>query len=356
MSANSCHTNSDCKNGGSCIDEECVAPPKKDPTTITDPLPPGACKQDADCKIDERCFLGGCEKKPVPVNSCNTHTDCQVTEYCDSLTTFCSKLPDGKCRADANCAVEQTCQIPPGANFGVCIAKSVVVEPPVDPCPEHATRPAGSTECICNSGYKKDGTGSCVPTGGPIYDPNDNCAILGWYSDGNCDKTCPQPDPDCANQPDTGDTTNDTHHGENVMCISNTKQVLQCDTGLSCIFTRGSDGKPAYGACKKKCNVDADCSGKKCVKNFLKDGVGICGSPLGLGQVGCDFWDRTDKFCHENVIATGRSPTLECINGTCKYICSYQGNAGSSRSCPTDMTCGPLRDVRGYSVQLSMCE
>ncbi|MBI5497415.1 MAG: hypothetical protein HY904_20545 [Deltaproteobacteria bacterium] len=141
-------------------------------------------------------------------------------------------------------------------------------------------------------------------------------------------------------------------------CVTDTGDLLECAAGLECISDSTLD--PSYGACKKLCTGNADCTGgKTCVIGFLSDTEGVCASPVGgEGSTGCQFWEEGPAFCWDAADLTGSFDAyLECVNGTCAYVCNYEGSADPAYSCPSGKVCGStFTDVAGYSDKLAVCE
>ncbi|MFZ9886617.1 MAG: hypothetical protein ACO3JL_03850 [Myxococcota bacterium] len=178
---------------------------------------------------------------------------------------------------------------------------------------------------------------------------SDICAYYGWYGDGYCDLDCAQPDPDC-----TGTTTTDGL-AENASCVSG-GEVYACATGFECIYGVNSGGVPTYGSCKRLCQSNADCPGSACAVGFLSDGSGICGNVLTEGQQGCTFWEESNSFCFGSE-GTADSAFLECLSGTCRYICDYDTNTGPAFDCPGTRQCSTsFSSYDGYSVDLAVCQ
>jgi hypothetical protein len=244
----------------------------------------------------------------------------------------------------------------------------------------------------------------------------DLCESFGWYGDGMCDDFCPQPDPDCtaAPPPDPGPGTNpgtspqctipedcwaadinttcetgscvcdltwmESQCGAqgvdaaacacgtggggsnptnglalNASCVVG-GQVLECNTGLECIWSGDPDGMPAYGSCKQTCTSSAECPGAlTCALGFLGSGDGICGTPLTDGQAGCGFWEEGDTFCFDPSVEVQDGAFLECINSQCDLVCDSTANTGAALTCPVAQTCGNFRSATGFTADIATC-
>jgi hypothetical protein len=259
-----------------------------------------------------------------------------------------------------------------------------------------------------------DGAGGCAAddTGGG--EEGDVCAEYGWYGDGVCDDFCPQPDTaDCAGggtdptDPGTGPSCVEPEDcwaesidytcgaggtcecdvewmtffvcdvdqqvdaasctcasggaaggvPENESCIDS-GQMMECETGLECIYATDSAGDPSYGSCKKVCTGNADCdTGDQCALGFLSNGDGICGRPKTVDQTGCTFWDQGDAFCFDGSAPAGADDAfLECMNTRCEFLCDYEGNTDGPLQCPGAQTCGPRQSMQGFDVDVAYCE
>ena len=208
---------------------------------------------------------------------------------------------------------------------------------------------------VCAAGETVDTAScTCVGGGGGTGGTGDTCTDNGWYGDGVCDDFCPQPDPDCQG----GGGGTGTGLGANASCVTG-GQVQQCDAGLECIYASDANGNPSYGSCKQICSSDADCTGGlSCALGFLANGDGICGAALTEGQTGCGFWEEGDTFCFDASAPNGATDAfLECLNGTCGFICDYNGNTEAPWTCPNGGTCGAsYATYDGYNVDLAVCQ
>ena len=219
------------------------------------------------------------------------------------------------------------------------------------------------TSCSCVSPGGGGDTGGGDTGGGGGSDSDDLCVVFNYYNDGVCDTFCSQPDPDCA-ATGGGGGGGDTGGGgpagglqENQSCVDPGGVVRQCAAGLECVWVGDYNNNPLYGSCKQYCNADAECgSGRSCAVGFLANGLGICGTPLVSGQTGCNFWEQGDSFCFDpNTPSGGGWALLECLSGTCGYICDYEGNQ-AEMLCPLGACSESIYNYEGYDVSLGVCE
>ncbi len=96
-----CLKNEDCGDGKECVDNACKAKSTE------------GCKQDSDCKSDEKCDAGKCVKKET---GCKQDSDCKSDEKCDAGK--CVKKATG-CKQDSDCkdAGKSKCD----TNSGQCV-------------------------------------------------------------------------------------------------------------------------------------------------------------------------------------------------------------------------------------------
>ena len=227
-----------------------------------------------------------------------------------------------------------------------------------------------SCSCVAPGGGGDTGGGDTGGGGGNTGgDSDDLCVVFNYYNDGVCDTFCSQPDPDCSATGGGGDTGGggtgggDTGGGgtggllENQSCVDPGGVVRQCAAGLECVWVGDANNNPLYGSCKQYCSTDAECgAGRSCAAGFLANGLGICGTPKVSGETGCNFWEQGDAFCFDaNTPSGGGWALLECLAGTCGYICDYQGNQ-TQMLCPLGSCSEPIYDYQGYDIPLGVCE
>jgi len=145
--------------------------------------------------------------------------------------------------------------------------------------------------------------------------------------------------------------------GMNESCVSN-GETLTCVDGLICISSNDADDVPIFGACKAYCTSDLDCTTGSCMLGILGDGQGFCGNAMVAGQGTCELWETGDNVCFNANDTNGANDAfLECLNGTCGYVCNYTGNAEDAMTCPQNGSCGVSMDTyTGYSIDLAVCE
>jgi hypothetical protein len=464
----SCDTDADCEAGGVCVDNSCTG---IGPGTIV------PCDGDEECGAGESCVNNACTQVgSTSSTTCSVVSDCTSDQFCNTSTGQCQALLDGWCRESTQCAAPAAiCSAPDTNSLGRCVeclrdadcgSGGRCVQPGV--CENTGTggdTNGGTNGGDTNGGETNGGTNGGDTNGTGNGGTGDICADNGWYGDGTCDTTCPQPDPDCeggtnggGNGGDTGDLCQDlgwygdgicddfcpnpdpdctggggggggsnnnggtsdfceeygwygdgfcdsdcpqpdpdcgggsgtdecetngwygdgicdsfcpqpdpdcgggggtgTEPGENEACVTQDGQVMECAGTLECIAVSDGAGIPAYGACKQICNSDAECGGRACALGFLSDGSGVCGSPLTLGQTGCTFWEQGDNFCFDPTAPTGEGTAfLECLNGTCQFVCDYDGNLDGAWTCPNGGFCSSqYQPYDGFNVDLAICQ
>lgn len=381
----------------------------------------GGCTVTADCPIDQFCNSATSACQPLLSGWCRDATQCGAgAPVCSAQSTAapgrcveCLSTSDcggAECVSPGICDGDNTVDPGPGPGTDP--------EPEPDPitCPPNAS-PSG-VRCICDAGFVDDGTGGCMEDDGTT-DPGadgDVCEEYGWYGDGVCDDFCPQPDTaDCSGtDPGTDPGTNpgggascvepedcwaesidytcgaggqcecdvawmyffvcdvdqdvdpasctctsgaSSARAENESCIES-GQMMECSTGLECIYATDSAGDPSYGSCKQVCQSNSQCgTGRQCALGFLSNGDGICGRPKTVDQTGCTFWDQGDTFCYDQNAPTGADDAfLECMDTRCEFLCDYEGNTGGAFQCPGTQTCGPMRSMSGFDVDVAYCE
>ena len=90
---------------------------------------------------------------------------------------------------------------------------------------------------------------------------------------------------------------------------------------------------------------------------FLASGDGICGTPLTEDQQGCTFWEQSGSFCFDGSGGGADSAYLECLSGTCRFICDFETNTESPLECPGTSSCGSnFNSYEGYGVDLAVCQ
>lgn len=254
---------------------------------------------------------------------------------------FCSETAD--CWS-AGFSINYTCAV------GECVCNTQYLQQIV--CETGQT--VDVTTCTCvNPGGGGNGDGNTGGGGGG--GSNDLCEVFNYYNDGLCDDFCSQPDPDCSA---AGGGGGEGGLLENQACVDGGGVVRQCAAGLECVWVGDANNTPLYGSCKQYCSTDAECGGgRSCAVGFLANGLGICGTPLVSGQTGCNFWEQGDSFCFDPNTPSGNGwALLECLSGTCGYICDYQGNALGQFLCPIGSCSESIYAYDGYNVALGVCE
>jgi hypothetical protein len=138
-------------------------------------------------------------------------------------------------------------------------------------------------------------------------------------------------------------------------CSKYSNTVVACATGLQCIiFYRA--GKNWEGVCKQPCESDAECTtGGSCATVGATDGHKFCGKPRSPGDA-CTSWTSSADVCHDP--SRPADTFLECLAGTCSYVCDYEGNLGAPPySCLAGQTCSDSR-VRYplNNLNLNLCQ
>jgi hypothetical protein len=390
-----CLEDLECVAGEMCVEGACV------PEKVT------ACQSDEQCDTGgaERCLAGVCQAAAGATGgTCLATRDCPLDRYCNTAVGQCQALLAGWCRQEAQCTdTSALCSATTSDVPGRCVECLVDGD-----CQQGTCVNPGS--CQSSEGTPI-GNDNPLPPGNNNGDPSDPCEVNAWYGDGTCDEFCPQPDPDCAGgggggqcttmsdcwvAPYTIDYTCEQGScvcdvawlgstcsegfdpaacacspggatppppsgglAENESCVLGTGQVLQCATGLDCIYDTDGSGTPLYGGCKRVCSSNNQCGGgQQCALGFLAGGNGICGTPRLEGQTGCQFWEQGNSFCFDASAPTGaNSAFLECLNGTCGFVCNYAGNTGASFTCPDNRQCGTsLQTYDGYGIDLAKCQ
>lgn len=336
-----CLRDSDCGSGGTCVnpgvceisDDRGPTPDGTDPGS--DPTDPGTDPQPSDdpCETNGWYGDGFCDEGCL-----NPDPDCaeggDTTDYCQEYgwygdgqcDDFCAN-PDPDCTDGGGSSTEE----PPPAE-DECESLGYYGDGAI--CDDWCPQP--DPDCTDSDGGTSGG-GS-----------GDTCADYGWYGDGICDTFCTNPDPDCSTP---------TGLQENESCVQS-GQVQECSEGLDCIYDVDSNGAPSYGSCKRICASSGECnSGQQCALGFLSNGDGICGTPMVENQQGCTFWEQSGSFCFDGSGGGTDSAFLECLSGTCKFICDYETNTASPLDCPGTRSCGNnYSSYEGYGVDLAVCQ
>ena len=95
------------------------------------------------------------------------------------------------------------------------------------------------------------------------------------------------------------------------------------------------------------------------MEGFLADGTGICADVRLAGEtcqgsVTGSSWTTTDSICDRRRDSAA-DPFLECVSGTCRQVCNFQGNTGTLAACVTG-TCGAEQTIPEAPVPVQLCE
>lgn len=205
-----------------CKAQQCVVPP---------------CQLDIDCPDDLLCSNGSCIQAP-----CRRDSDCIGSAICSAGS--CGPAP---CVRDSDCldglvCEGDSCSEPPCVRDDDCAGGDVCTNGSCEEpgctldadCDDELTCEAGS--CVvpaCGSDDDCPAEHCLELVQVPSSASSDVCQQNGWYNDGQCDSTCPNPDPDCDN---TGDGGN-TGEGGNTECSyysCNEDADVGCCSGYSC--------------------------------------------------------------------------------------------------------------------------
>jgi hypothetical protein len=397
-----CTDASDCAAGQRCTDGACVA--------VTGAC---TSDLDCNTSARETCQGGACVATLIPNGApCTVTADCSIDQFCNSQISQCEALHDGWCRQGSQCGAEApVCSAASTAAPGRCVECLTSADCGVNGscaspgicetgssvgtsggCPPNSTAGAGGS-CTCNAGFIDDGRGGCRIQDGQ-GGVTDACATTGRYGDGPCDANCPQPDPDCTTVPGeerctspiecfqfgTGYTCTDGQcvcdqlfqitaclfsgqgfdaercrcvtpaAAENESCVSD--GVLgECQEGLTCIYSTDASNRPTFGACKTKCTTNSQCGGgRTCLLGWLTDTTGICGTVKINGQSGCDQWESGNNLCFDRNAPKGdQDALLQCVDGTCRFVCDYADNVDGTLTCPVGAgACGITRTTNDF--------
>jgi len=316
-----CATNLDCKEKGR--NYTCNTKTKRCVRAAT---PPKTCSPE--CRSDEECIDGTCEKKQTG-NDCNPA--CGADQQC--INGKCEKKQTGN-----NCS--------PGCNTSEICKDGKCVKNTPGPC-----TPACASDEVCNNGKcEKKQTGGCTPACGADEECkngkcekkqtgktcNPACASDEICKDGKCEKKqtggCPA---NCTNDSDCPAS----ECGQRIQCRggvcaekqqtgTDPKPATKCDPhqsnpcpqGFKCLQTSQTT---AY--CFQECTQNANiCSnntdGRTNCRVVTESGTKICLKDQVKG--GSCGWQK------QIICKAGQKPRLYCSNnGTCKEV-QVQGNAG----------------------------
>lgn len=294
-----CYADSDCSNGLTCVDSQCVQP----------------CTSSADCDGD-----GECRGVQNAVNGTwRVAPHCQATAACD-------------CRSDTDVCVEtddqRTCvQLQANCTFRSC------------PSGYECVSTAGESSCVCSGG-------SC----GPTCSSDDQCA-LGKCTNGRCSHRACESNGDCNNDSvcvvgSNGDGVCERRGTLDIgeVCSSS----MQCESG-HCTLLGGT------GTCQQSCVKDSDCGADgRCARDSTYQAAGggtcvpsaSCGRTLEPsivdGSVLCSSAERcaTDQDCP----APGTCVLEQCTcpAGACEQSCDDDADCDAGLVCLNDACVLPL--------------
>lgn len=323
----------------------------------------GTCAEGELCGMDVENVCGMCEPE-----------DDQA--FCDRLEATCGELT-----ALDNCEVSRTVNCGACEDGGICTSSNVCCEPEDDVtfCANQGAS-CGNVMAADSCGQiRMANCGTCSGddicrsnnTCGPACEPETDaqlCAAAGAAcgdivaTDACGDErtvtcgTCPDGENCLGNQclPPDGEWIDE-------FCMPDF--AIDCATGLSCIFYAAdwSLGFPIpYGTCKQLCDSDADCSfGGDCFVNYLReestgDTFGFCGQPKSVGETCGPSWTESSELCWD---PSDPNLYLECVNGSCSYVCDWSTNPNQALPCPSGMSCGSSTVFDPYfGLDINLCQ
>jgi len=319
----------------------------------------GSCPDGQTCGDDKTC-------------SCKAEDD---AAFCARLGKNCGEVTDkdncgtartatcGTCPTGQTCGDDNTCACIPEDDATFCSRQSKECGSFAgsDNCGKSRTVDCGTCEGNATCGAPVPNIcGPCVgetdaqlctkanATCGQLH-TTDRCgdprivADCGACADGTsclADNSCGEPD---------GVWLHDT-------CFRRGNTIVLCATNLTCIRTYTGGVTNWEGVCKQACESDADCTtGGSCASVGKTDGQKFCGTPRSPGDA-CSSWRGSADVCHDP--SRAEETFLECLGGTCSYVCDYDGNLGAPPyDCPAGQSCGDgrVRDPQ-TNFNLHLCE